>query len=237
MAQSTESQTTTDDAKGEARRGIRDLFDDQELAAIRDAAAEAEKRTSGEIVTYVVARSDTYPEAPLRGALLGTAVGLISMATWLELARPWPFEPALLMGLAAIAGAALGFFLVRLLPALERWHAGRSAIDRRVARRAAEAFVEEEVFDTRDRTGVLLFVSRFERRVLVLGDAGINARVEPRQWQTIATEIAEGIRGGQAAAAVIAGIGACGDLLTAAGIARRPDDANELADDVRLRDV
>ena len=39
---------------------------------------------------------------------------------------------------------------------------------------AMAAFVEEEVFSTRDRTGILLFLSLFEHRVVVLGDSGIN---------------------------------------------------------------
>jgi putative membrane protein len=215
---------------------VHDLFDDTELAAIRDAAAHAETRTAGEIMTYVVERSDSYPEAPLRGALLGIAAGLIAMATWLQMAASWGFDAGLWMGLAAIVGAAFGFMLVRQTPALQRWHAGPAAINRRVARRAAAAFVEEEIFDTRDRTGVLLFISRFEHRVLVLGDAGINAKVAPGQWQDIATGMANGIRAGRAAEAVIEGIQACGDLLTDAGVARREDDVDELSNEVRLRD-
>ena len=36
---------------------------------------------------------------------------------------------------------------------------------------------EEEVFSTEDRTGILLLLSLFEHRVVVLGDAGIKAKV------------------------------------------------------------
>ena len=37
-------------------------------------------------------------------------------------------------------------------------------MDRRVDRRAAVAFLAEEIFDTRDRTGVLIFVSEAGKR-------------------------------------------------------------------------
>ena len=37
-------------------------------------------------------------------------------------------------------------------------------------------FLEEEVFNTKQRTGMLLFMSFFEREAVVLGDVGINKK-------------------------------------------------------------
>lgn len=47
------------------------LFPPPDVAAVEASIARAEERTSAEIVAWVTPASDTYPEAPLRGALLG----------------------------------------------------------------------------------------------------------------------------------------------------------------------
>jgi putative membrane protein len=99
--------------------------------------------------------------------------------------------------------------------------------------RAAAAFLEAEVFATRDRTGVLIFLALFEHRVVVLADSGIAARVEPGAWKGISDRLAAGIREGRAAAALIEAIGACGRLLAERRVERRPDDVSELPDHLR----
>lgn len=216
---------------------VHDLFSDADLMAIKKAAGRAELRTAGEVVTFVVERSDRYPEAPLRGALLGGCIGLAAAFAWLNSAAPWGTDPLAWSAALGGAGAVAAYALVGFVPLLRRTFAGRAAIDKRVGRRAAAAFLEEEVFDTRARTGMLLFISRFEHRVVVLGDSGINAKVEPGAWAEIAGRLAAGIKAGRAAAAVIEAIEACGRLLEAAGVARRDDDVDELTNEVRLRDA
>lgn len=231
---------------------VRDLFSDADLAAIRDAAQSAERRTSGEVVTFVVERSGAYPEAPLRGALLGAALGLAAALVGLRLYAPWgaplwgsagwgdsilSVNPVLWIAAGALAGAVVGYGSVGFIAPLRRLFAGRASIDEQVRRRAASAFVEEEVFATRDRTGMLLFISRFEHRVVVLGDAGINAKVEPSAWSGIAGGLASGINSGHATEAVIEAIEACGKLLEDAGVERRDDDIDELPNAVRIRDA
>ena len=109
-------------------------------------------------------------------------------------------------------------------------------LTRRVRRRAAVAFLDEEVFNTEDRTGILIFLSLFERRVVVLGDAGINSKVGEEEWAAITDAIAAGIHAGRPGEALVEGIGACGRLLARRGVEIQPDDRNELRDDLRRRD-
>jgi putative membrane protein len=96
--------------------------------------------------------------------------------------------------------------------------------------------VDEEVFDTRDRTGILLFVSLFEHRIEVVGDAGINAKVEPEEWAEVVDQIRRGVRSGDLAGGMVEAIGTCGALLHRSGVALRPDDTDELSDGIRVRD-
>ncbi|HEX5759718.1 MAG TPA: hypothetical protein VF121_11025 [Thermoanaerobaculia bacterium] len=208
------------------------LFSAADREAIRAAVEEAERRTAGEIVPYVVAASDEYPNAAWRGAALGAmTLPLLAWAAHGVLGL-WGGQLFVWMVLPAAGGAALGWLLA-LLPAVRRALIGREAMERRVRRRAAVAFLEEEVFTTRDRTGILLFLSLFEHRVVVLGDAGINQRVEEAEWRDIVRTVTEGIRAGRPGAAVAAAVRECGALLERHGVARRPDDADELENVVR----
>ena len=78
--------------------------------------------------------------------------------------------------------------------------------------------------------------SLFEHRIEVIGDAGINQKVTPEEWTDVVLRIREGIKAGNVADGLVAAIGMCGALLERGGVEIRPDDINELSDDIRIRD-
>jgi len=135
--------------------------------------------------------------------------------------------------LTDLLGGALGYLLA-LLPPLRRALAGEATLDARARRRAAAAFLDQEVFRTRDRTGILLFLSLFERRVVLLADAGIHQAVKEGAWEEITRKLARGIRDGRPGPALVEAIGACGELLASHGVARQADDQDELPNALRL---
>ena len=214
------------------------LFSETERQRIQEAVAEAEARTSGEIVPYIVDRSDRYDVATWRGAALGAlcalAAGLLLSIVYDGWGLAWLYAhwgTTLLATLGGTAGALFGTYV----PALTRLLAGAERLDQTVHRRALQAFVEEEVFTTRDRTGILLFVSLLEHRIEVVGDVGINRKVDPDEWADIVETIRAGIQAGQLARGLTEAIGYCGKLLERQGVAIQPDDTNELPDGVRVR--
>lgn len=213
-----------------------ELFSDSATRRIREAVAEAEGRTSGEIVPYVVGASDSYAGATWLSALLGSLSGPLGAALAWERWELWGLAPVTWLVAPALAGAAAGWAAAWLVPAWRRWLAGADTIERRTRRRAAVAFLDEEVFKTRDRTGILIFLSLFERRVVVLGDEGINRRVEASDWDDIVAGIVAGIHAGRPADALVQSIGRCGELLENKGVDIRPDDTDELSDELRTRD-
>ena len=95
------------------------------------------------------------------------------------------------------------------------------------------AFLDQEVFRTRDRTGILLFLSLFEHRVVLLADSGIHEKVEEERWEAITARVAAGIRSGKPGPALVEAIRECGALLEQHGVARRADDRDELANELR----
>jgi putative membrane protein len=216
--------------------GVDRFFSVADHEAVEAAVREAEATTSGEIVPYAVGRSDDYREAPWTAALLGALLAAAAAAALVELGDLWLAAPALWTAAAAAVGGAAGYGAAALLDPLARLLVTRSAMEAAVERRARAAFVDRQVFATRERTGILLFLSLFERRVVVLADAGIDARVAQGEWDEIASGIAAGIRAGRPGEAVAQGIRACGVLLANAGVTRRADDRDELGDELRAEE-
>ncbi len=208
-------------------------------ARIREAVARAERRTAGEIVPFIVERSGRHEIAVWRGACLASALALVGALLALEIYGGWglawlfdPRGPALLM----LAAGALGGLAGALVPPLRRRLTGADRLQRAVRQRAARTFVEEEIFATRERTGILIFVSLFERRVEVLADAGIHRRLDEAAWQEVVVRVREGIAGGGLAEGLVAAIGHCGELLERAGVEAGPEDVSELGNEARVGD-
>lgn len=210
------------------------ILTEPELARIKEAISAAETRTSGEIVPYIVAQSDKHEVALWRGAGLAAllAYAVILGLRWLPGwgAPQWleGITPVLVIVLTGVTGAVL----TSLIPALKRRFAGRRRLIVTTHRRAVQAFLEKEVFLTRERTGILLFVSLLEHRIEVIGDTGINAKVDADDWTNVVATIQKNIKLGKLADGLVEGITECGSLLEKAGVAIRSDDTNELADDV-----
>lgn len=214
------------------------LFTDADRDRIEEAVRSAETRTSGEIVPVIVAHSDEYPVAVRRAGIIGLATGAIIFEllrfVWSGWAPVWITNDAGLFGFMLVTGFLFWLAAARL-PSLKRRLIGRDTIDRAVHSRAVHAFVEEEVFATRDRTGILLLVSLFEHRVEVFGDSGINALVSDEDWGDVIDEVISGIRKGDASGGLVRGIELCGDLLERKGVEPRHDDEDELSNRPRIR--
>jgi putative membrane protein len=202
---------------------------DQEAAAIRAAVEEAERSSAAEIVPVLLEAADPYAVADWKGAALGALLASAGAALLERLDPSWG-PSAIWILLPAFAGAAAAALAARAIPALRRVLAGRDLIDDRVESRAREAFLEHEVFRTRDRSGVLVLVALFEHRVRILADTGIHAAVPHERWQQIADATARAVREGRPGEALRQAVVACGAVLGERGPRRRADDVNELPD-------
>jgi putative membrane protein len=209
------------------------FFSQADRDAIRAATEAAERDTAGELVVYVVERCDPYPEVAWKGALIGGAVGAAVAAMVVELVGGWG-SPDYLWLLIGLQLGLLGGWLASRHNGIARRLIGQEAIESRAEGRAAEAFVDEQVFATQARTGILLFVALFEHQVLVLADVGIDERVAESAWHEITDLVASGMRGGAPALALTEAVGRCAAILEEHGVAG--DRGDELSNAPRFRD-
>ncbi len=210
------------------------LFSAQDKERLAAAVNAAEARTSGEIVPFVSGRSDSYPEAALRAGLLFAFVALfvfsllaIGTTLWLPVGIPE-------VTIIAVGCFVLGAALAAYVPAFKRLFIPAGVLQQRVDEHAAMAFLDEEVFTTRERTGILIFISLFEHRVRVLGDSGINQKVRQEEWDEVVRLIVDAMKIGRPAEGLLQAIARCGELLERHGVEIRQDDTNELDNTVRF---
>jgi putative membrane protein len=107
-------------------------------------------------------------------------------------------------------------------------------MDECTRQRAVNAFIEEEIFNTRHRTGIMIFISFFEHEVIVMADRGISKVVDQKEWDKIVHDLITHIRAARITEGIEQSIRRCGEILLEKGFVKTPDDINELRDDLRI---
>ncbi len=203
-------------------------FGAEDVEAVHQAVKDAERRTVGEILPVVVERSDPHPAAPWMAALATLLTGSVLLAAYLPWGRPgWLMTCQLALG-------AVGWICAWILPGFQRLFISEERASRVAAEQAFQEFYRNGLHETEAATGVLLFVSLLEHRVIVLGDAGINAVVEPGDWERTDRAILEGVRNGSLRSGLVKGVEITADLL-ASHFPWTEGDRNEIPDRVIVR--
>ncbi len=105
----------------------------------------------------------------------------------------------------------------------------RLALSRRSVReRAAEVFAHLRVWDTRENTGVLIYVLLAEHAIEIVADRGIAVRIGDAEWQTLCACIREHFAAGRFEAGAIAAVERANTLLAAQFPADPHDNPDEL---------
>jgi putative membrane protein len=222
-----------------------------DLTAIEAAVRQAEARTSGEIYCVVAEQSAPYGETPLAWAagvaLLAPALLLLGgvHVTVPDLFGGWSAAQVSAAAEAAARSALVGAILLQAVlfaavAILVAWRPVRLFLTpggvkrHEVRRRAGEIFLSKNLHLTRERTGVLIFVSLAERMAEIIADEGIATQVEPAVWDRAMAALAEGLKRDDPTAGFAAAVGLCGDVLAERFPARPGDNPNELPDAVVL---
>jgi hypothetical protein len=95
--------------------------------------------------------------------------------------------------------------------------------------RAVELFASLRIWDTEENSGILIYVQLVDRRVEILADRGIAARVPQAEWDAVCREMEASFRNDEWRRGALQAVARAGELLTkhfpAGG-----DNPNELPD-------
>lgn len=200
----------------------------EDMEKVRAAVVKAESGLTAEIVPCVFEQSSPYPESVWAGAGAGMSLAVgglflldIFHPLWLPLSRMILWVPA-----AGLLGAALG-----------RWHGpakrallGGRRMEEAVARRAKEVFFDRGIARTAGRDGVLIYASLLERRVVVLADEAVRAKVPPAAWDAAVAAMTALAAEGRVADGLSAAVERTAAAMHAAGFSGKPASGNELGD-------
>jgi putative membrane protein len=200
---------------------MRHLLSETEQAQVAERVAAAERATAGEIVVVVAERSAGYERQRAAFSFVVTLAVAVAVYTLVH-------SIPVIWVLFGQAPLALFAWWLSGVPGLTRWLVPEEARREAVAARAKQTFVEQGVIETRQRSGVLLYLSEVEHRVELVADRGIHERVGAELWQSTVARVVEAIHGGRAAEGIMAAVDAIGACL-AANFPPTADDTNELS--------
>lgn len=207
---------------------------------IAAAVAEAETRTTGEIVCVLAQRVSAYPEIPIGGAAaaalllppLGVALGVQPLFVSRMLGE-WMVGHASAMD--SVIGLAIGgyallqgliFAVVALIvsvPSVRRLLTPRQLKARRVHEAARQHYLATGLHLSGARTGVVIFASFEDHWVEVVADPLIHGRCGEQVWERAVDAVRSGMKRSQPADGFVEAIGVCAEALAQ----HFPDDGEE----------
>jgi putative membrane protein len=210
--------------------GKRFKFSEEQKLRIEKAVQNLEAKTSGEMVPYIVPDSDHYVEGTLYTIISFLIIGVVMIMgaslVWLLPAGITIIEILIFL----IIMMFLGFLMSFVFPSIRIQMVSSNTVDRRVMQRAETAFLDREIFNTRKRIGILLFISELERKVIILADSGISKLVPGEDWQKIVDDLIKYIKKNETADGIVNAINQCTELLVKNGIENDETAGNQLPD-------
>lgn len=209
-------------------------FSTEEKEKIEHAIQSLEKESSGEIVLYFAKNSDNYIEACWKSAAFFSVAPSVLFALlsyyWLLPEFITPFN----MSIIIISFVMIGGLIPLIIPKTRLSFVSDNIIYQRALTKARDMFLQEEIFNTKERTGILIYISKFEHIVEVLGDSGINKKITQKDWDYIVGLILNGIKNNKHADGIVQAIDACKKLLIDNGFNASEDNTNEISNEMRI---
>ena len=182
-----------------------------------------EARTSAEVVVAVRRSSGQYRHTDY---LVGFVLSIATLLAMLYL--PIDFDLEYFPVDVALSFAA-GAGLCSIFPWLHRRLTSRKLLEENVRTAARAAFVELGVSRTSGRTGLLVFVSIFERRAEVVADIGVDPSALGKEWEEVQAKLSAAAASANDAEPFFQALRLMAPPLERA-LPRSADDVNELPD-------
>lgn len=218
------------------------LISDAEIKEVSQAVAQAESKTSGEIVPIIVRRSSVIGQVQTNVALL-VLLFLFSGIKFDKIVYDYfswhdawwaNYAYYLILFIILIFSFLIGKLLSQI-PWVQRNMIPKADLADQVDKRALVEFELADVKKTKAGTGVLIFISLMERRAVVLAGKGIADKLPKETWDKIIKLLIEKIHQGKTAQGLILAINQAGDLLSQ-HFPKQHNDENELPNHLILKE-
>ncbi len=210
------------------------IFSKEEVLQIKNAVVEAEKLSGGEIVPVFSRQSSWYEHTLWRaGALFALLTAMVLTIIYLG-SDSLLWLPPFLWLLLCTTGGVAGATLAEALPVVKRFFISKESLRQQAEARAQQLFFELSVSHTDQRTGILLYISFFEKYALILPDIGISEVVDHEVWESVLQKLVHEMKDSHRTEAICTAIKRCGEILAESGIQRAIDDENELPDGIHI---
>lgn len=201
------------------------LFEAEAKSRVNAVVQELELRTSAEIVVVMRIKAGSYRQADY---LWGAGLAFVALMVFLFHPAPFPIAPFPAVALVAfVVGATISAYF----EPLQRLLVPRSKLVESARAAAIVDFYERGITRTRGRTGVLVFVSIFERSIVVVPDVGIDENALGEAYRSAKTKLGDVLLGSLETTPFEEALRTLGSVLADA-LPRAHDDENELSDEV-----
>ena len=202
-----------------------------EADAIEARTRALEAHVGVQVVTAVVGKADHYVELPWKAFALGAVMAAFAVVVSDWLRPDWVGSRVALMHTLAILGCGAASALLAIFaPAYARLFLTTQRRDSEVRHCAESMFLRRELFRTRNRNGILILVSLFERKVEILADTALHGHVGEPQWRSVIARMTSALAAGRIAEALEQGLERLDEILREKGPRPRPDAIDELDD-------
>lgn len=203
-------------------------FTDTDMKAISDAIKDAETGISGEIVPVFIDECDNYTEAPLKAFAFGVLMALLALVVIDRLPIGiFLHQPFWFFIISLVSGMAFAAFTLWCKP-VKRFFLSEQQMILRAQQKADTCFIAHRVYNTKQHTGIMIFIAFFERTVIIKPDFAIDEKVEQAEWDNITSLVVNAIRKKQTVKGMVDAINQCSALLKKKGFIAESNDNNEL---------
>lgn len=98
---------------------------------------------------------------------------------------------------------------------------------------AERVFGEYKLFETKGRTGILVFISLFEHKIEIVPDKGLKEKIADDEWKLVIDGMKPDLKRKAFSDAFISSISKITEILLTYKMQRNGDSSNELPDHLR----
>ncbi|MCP4379536.1 MAG: hypothetical protein GY794_25610 [bacterium] len=211
------------------------LFNDEQTGRINEAIVEAESHTSAEIAAVLATASGRYDRAEdmvgLWFGLVLASVAYLLVPNAQEASNSWggtsPICKLIIVLGCMIAGFVGGAIVGNKIVWMRRLCTPRREMKEEVQSRARAVFFDNRIHRTTGGTGLLVYISLYERQAVLLADETVTEKLTQPVLDELCNELIASLREGNAEAAICQSIASAGQHLGSV-LPRANDDVDEL---------